>query len=272
MEQSSSSTPPRREAGGDRSCQRTAEPGGGTAEPVVGALFAGTLSQPLPGTPMGDLFRLGDRLREFRGDSHIAAWVAAGLDGVEIGLLTEPYWGMPRTYIRTRAWSDEPRRRPGAPAGGWSHRRSRGPDRAGGASGAGDRADDRRPDGPRRRLARRGPRGADRPRHPLGPPDDARRRLPRAPWRSRRSRRSDVEEAADRDAEPIAPIRTATPTTKMLVMKRFPSVITKPWKIGRTRSSDSSSMKGRTRNVMNPTATAAPRRPWMMPSTMNGPG
>ena len=71
------------------------------------ALFAGTLAQRLPGTPMGDLFRLGDRLREFRGDSHIAAWVAAGLDAVEIGLLTEPYWGVPsRTYIRTRAWSD----------------------------------------------------------------------------------------------------------------------------------------------------------------------
>ncbi len=76
--------------------------------PVWGrALFAGTLAQPLPGTPMGDLFRLGDRLREFRGDSHIAAWVAAGLDAAEIGLLTEPYWGMPsRTYVRTRAWTD----------------------------------------------------------------------------------------------------------------------------------------------------------------------
>jgi hypothetical protein len=77
-------------------------------EPCGRALFAGTLSQPLPGTPLGDLFRLGDRLREFRGDSHIAAWVAAGLDGAQIGLLTEPYWGMPaRTYIRTRAWSNE---------------------------------------------------------------------------------------------------------------------------------------------------------------------
>lgn len=72
------------------------------------ALFAGTMSQPLPGRPLGDLFRLGDRLREYRGDSHIAAWAAAGLDAVEIGLLTEQYWGMPaRSYIRTRAWSNE---------------------------------------------------------------------------------------------------------------------------------------------------------------------
>lgn len=77
-------------------------------EPWGRALFAGTLSQPLPGTPLGDLFRLGDRLREFRGDSHIAAWVAAGFDAVEIGLLTEPYWGVPsRSYVRTRAWSDD---------------------------------------------------------------------------------------------------------------------------------------------------------------------
>jgi hypothetical protein len=76
-------------------------------DPWGRALFAGVLSQGLPGTPLGDLFRLGDRLREYRGDSHIAAWVAAGLDAVEIGLLTELYWGMPsRTYVRTRAWSD----------------------------------------------------------------------------------------------------------------------------------------------------------------------
>ena len=76
-------------------------------EPWGRALFAGTLAHGLPGTPLGDLFRLGDQLREFRGDSHIAAWVAAGHDATEIGLLTELYWGMPtRTYVRTRAWTD----------------------------------------------------------------------------------------------------------------------------------------------------------------------
>lgn len=83
--------------------RRAAEP----LEPAGRSLFAGTLSQPLPGEPLGDLFRLGDRLREHRGDSHIAAWVAAGFDAAEIGLLTELYWGLPtRTYVRTRAWSD----------------------------------------------------------------------------------------------------------------------------------------------------------------------
>jgi hypothetical protein len=54
------------------------------------------------------VWRLGDMLREFRGDSHTAAWVGAGLDAVEIGLLSELYWGLPmRSYSRTRAWSDE---------------------------------------------------------------------------------------------------------------------------------------------------------------------
>ncbi len=62
----------------------------------------------MPGDPLGDLFRRGDQLREYRGDSHTAAWTSAGFDATEIGLLTELFWGMPmRSYIRTRAWSDE---------------------------------------------------------------------------------------------------------------------------------------------------------------------
>ena len=70
-------------------------------------LYAGLLSLGLPGDPIGDVWRLADRLREFRGDAHIAAWSGAGFDATEIGLLTELYWGLPmRSYIRTRAWSD----------------------------------------------------------------------------------------------------------------------------------------------------------------------
>ncbi len=70
-------------------------------------LFAGLLSLGLPGDPMGDMWRLADLLREYRGDAHTAAWTSAGLDATEVGLLTELYWGLPmRTYIRTRAWSD----------------------------------------------------------------------------------------------------------------------------------------------------------------------
>ncbi len=71
-------------------------------------LFAGLRSLGLPGDPMGDMWRLADCLREFRGDAHTAAWTSAGLDATEVGLLTELYWGLPlRTYVRTRAWSDE---------------------------------------------------------------------------------------------------------------------------------------------------------------------
>jgi len=71
-------------------------------------LYAGLLSHGLPGDPVGDAWRLADRLREYRGDAHTAAWTTAGFDGTEIGLLTELYWGLPmRSYVRTRAWSDD---------------------------------------------------------------------------------------------------------------------------------------------------------------------
>lgn len=70
-------------------------------------LYSGLRSQADPPHPLGRAWRLGDLLREYRGDSHTAAWVSAGLDAVEIGLLTELWLGLPmRSYIRTRAWSD----------------------------------------------------------------------------------------------------------------------------------------------------------------------
>jgi hypothetical protein len=70
-------------------------------------LFAGLRSLPMPDSPVGAMFRRGDMLREYRGDSHIAAWVSADLTATEIGLLTELYWGVPlRSYSRTRAWTD----------------------------------------------------------------------------------------------------------------------------------------------------------------------
>jgi len=72
------------------------------------ALYSGLLALGVPDDPLAALWRRGDLLREFRGDSHIAAWISAGLDATEIGLLTELYWGLPmRTYIRTRAWTDD---------------------------------------------------------------------------------------------------------------------------------------------------------------------
>jgi hypothetical protein len=72
------------------------------------ALFAGLVSLPEPYEPVGKMWRLGDCLREFRGDAHTAAWISAGLDAVEIGLLTELWWGLPlHTYVHTRAWTPD---------------------------------------------------------------------------------------------------------------------------------------------------------------------
>lgn len=72
------------------------------------ALFAGLVSLGLPGEPLGDAWRRADMLREYRGDSHIAAWISHGLDSAETTLLTEGWWGIPlRTYARTRMWSPD---------------------------------------------------------------------------------------------------------------------------------------------------------------------
>ncbi len=78
------------------------------APPAGRPLYAGTLTMPYTGEDdWRDLFVAGDRIREYRGDSHTSAWTAAGFDAVEIGLLTELFWGLPmRSYLRTRAWND----------------------------------------------------------------------------------------------------------------------------------------------------------------------
>jgi len=71
-------------------------------------LYAGVSSLPIPDSKLGTMWRRGDMLREYRGDSHTAAWVSAGVNATEIGLLTELYWGLPlRSYSRTRAWTKE---------------------------------------------------------------------------------------------------------------------------------------------------------------------
>ena len=72
------------------------------------SLYAGLRALDVPDDPVAAMWRRCDMLREFRGDSHIASWVSAGLDATEIGLLTELFWGLPlRTYSRTRAWTTE---------------------------------------------------------------------------------------------------------------------------------------------------------------------
>ena len=71
------------------------------------ALYAGLSQQSIPESPLGAAWRRADLLREYRGDSHTAAWISAGLDATQIGLLSECYWGVPlRSYSRSRAWTD----------------------------------------------------------------------------------------------------------------------------------------------------------------------
>lgn len=71
-------------------------------------LFAGLRSLEDPGEPMADLWRAADIVREHRGDSHTCAWVSAGVDAVEITVLTELWWRLPlNTYVRTRGWTDD---------------------------------------------------------------------------------------------------------------------------------------------------------------------
>jgi hypothetical protein len=71
-------------------------------------LFAGLRSLPFPDDAITQLWRVCDYVRERRGDGHIASWVAAGCDAVEISLLTELFWGLPiATYTFTRGWTQQ---------------------------------------------------------------------------------------------------------------------------------------------------------------------
>lgn len=71
-------------------------------------LFAGLVSLPWPEDPLGRLWHACCLLREYRGDVHQAANVAAGLSGVQMNLMTE-YWvgWAPTAYAGTRGWAPE---------------------------------------------------------------------------------------------------------------------------------------------------------------------
>jgi hypothetical protein len=77
-------------------------------QPAGRPLYAGMSSVEAPDDPLAAAWVLGDRLREFRGDCHTAAWTSAGYDAPEISLVTEVWWGLPlKSYSRSRAWSDQ---------------------------------------------------------------------------------------------------------------------------------------------------------------------
>lgn len=72
------------------------------------ALFAALRAQPRLADPYGRLWRAADLVREHRGDSHLGASIAAGLDPVRMGILSEVWVGYPvGEYSGTRAWPPE---------------------------------------------------------------------------------------------------------------------------------------------------------------------
>jgi hypothetical protein len=73
----------------------------GTARP----LFSGLRALPWPDEPVGRLWRAAELVREHRGDGHLAACIAAGLDAVEMTVLTELWLAMPSGgYLATRGY------------------------------------------------------------------------------------------------------------------------------------------------------------------------
>jgi hypothetical protein len=76
----------------------------GTGRP----LFAGLRSLGFPTEAWGRLWRAAELIREHRGDGHIAACVAAGLDPVSMTVLTELWLGFaPGSYLMTRGYGND---------------------------------------------------------------------------------------------------------------------------------------------------------------------
>jgi hypothetical protein len=71
-------------------------------------LFSGLRSLPVPVDPHGQLWRAAELVREHRGDGHLAACVAAGLDAAEMNVLTELWLNYPLgEYSATRGFPME---------------------------------------------------------------------------------------------------------------------------------------------------------------------
>lgn len=84
--------------------RRTVDAADGTGK----ALFAGVRAIGWPEDPYTGLWRGTLALREFRGDAHVAVYVAAGFDAVQMNMLTELWAGYPLgAYSGSRAWGPE---------------------------------------------------------------------------------------------------------------------------------------------------------------------
>ena len=77
-------------------------------DPTGRALYSGARGLPWPEHPLAQLWHAVTQLREYRGDGHLAALVAAGITGLEANILTELRVGFePLTYTGSRGWSPE---------------------------------------------------------------------------------------------------------------------------------------------------------------------
>lgn len=71
-------------------------------------MSAGLAGLDWPDDDLGKVWHACALLREHRGDGHLAACVAAGIDGLEANLLTEMAVGWePLAYTASRGWSEE---------------------------------------------------------------------------------------------------------------------------------------------------------------------
>lgn len=83
--------------------RQAVEAADGTGRP----LFCGVRALGWPEEAIGQMWRAVHALREHRGDSHTAAFVAAGFDPVRMNILTELWIGYGLgDYSASRAWSD----------------------------------------------------------------------------------------------------------------------------------------------------------------------
>lgn len=75
-------------------------------DPSGRPLYAALTELPVPDSTWGRFWRAADRLREHRGDGHVAAWTPE-LDSCEITVLSELTWGLPpRSYVFTRGYDE----------------------------------------------------------------------------------------------------------------------------------------------------------------------
>ncbi|WP_406400302.1 hypothetical protein OH805_14975 [Streptomyces sp. NBC_00879] len=78
------------------------------ALPVAGrVLFAAHAALPVPEHPHLGLWWAATALREFRGDGHVAALVAAGVDGCEANVITVALGLAPTEQRLNRGWSED---------------------------------------------------------------------------------------------------------------------------------------------------------------------